>query len=97
MVTEVFDLLPTERQAASVKQIDTQLNEWHKQQQMQRRGGVYADLRSDLVESKGPGEQDDSQSGYTHRWIDTDHHAQCQTPRQTPRGYAATQLAEQRP
>jgi hypothetical protein len=94
MVAKMLDLLLAKRQAACVKQVDTDLNEGHKEEQVKRSHHVGTDLRCDLIKSESPGHHHHSQRRETHRRIDADDYSQRQAPRKTPRCHAAAQLAE---
>src|ERR1700755_928978 len=94
MMAEMLDLLVAERQTACVKEEDTQFDERHKQQHVQRRNHMHPNLRCDLVESEGPCEQRHGHGGESYRGIDANDHAQCQAPCQTARSYAPAQLTE---
>jgi hypothetical protein len=96
MMAEVLDLAAGEREAAGVEEMDAQLDEGDKEQQVERRGGVNADLGGDLVEAEGPGEQDDQQRGKPDRGVDADDDAEGETPGETAWRDAAAQLTQER-
>lgn len=45
----MLDLLSVQREAASVKEMYTQFNEWNEQKQVERRHGMCTDLRGYLI------------------------------------------------
>ena len=96
MVTQVLELTSIHRQPAGMKEMYTEFNERQKEEEMERRHRMRADLRSDLVEPKRPGEHDDQKGGDPDRRVDPDHDAKGQTPCETARCDAAAQLPQQR-
>lgn len=96
MVAEVLELAAIHRQAAGVEEVDAELDERDKQEQMQRRGGMGAYLGGDLVEAEGPGEHDDQQRGEAYGRVDSDNDAQSEAPGEPARRNPATQETEQR-
>lgn len=95
MMAEMFDLASAEGKAAGVEEMHAQFDKWNKQKQVERRHGVGADLRCDLIETEGPGEHHDQDGCDADRRVDADDDAQGETPRQTARRRAAAKLAEQ--
>ena len=78
-----------------MKEMDSQLNKWQKQQQVNRSHGMDSDLRSHLVQTKYPRQQDHRKRCKTHRRVDTENYAHRQTPRETTRRYPTAQLQQQ--
>ncbi len=89
MMAQVLDLPPGHRQAAGMKDMNAQLDKWDEQKQVKRRYRLCTDLRGDLTQSKGPGEQDDKQCGKPYRRVDAEYDAQGEAPRQAARCDAA--------
>jgi len=54
----MLDLPPAQRKLAGVEEMDAQLDKRDKQEQVERRHRMRADLRCDLIEAEGPGEHD---------------------------------------
>ena len=96
MMAEVFELAAVHGQAAGVEEMNSQLKEGDEQEQMERRHGVHADLRGDLVQAETPGEEDDQKGGDSDGGADADDHSQCEAPSKTARGDASAHLAQQR-
>jgi hypothetical protein len=84
MVAEMLDLLAAHGEAAGVEEIDAELNKGNKEEQMERRHHMDADLRGDLAEAQGPGEQDHQEGGEADRGIDSDDDAEGQAPGEPP-------------
>lgn len=89
VMAEMLDLPTGEWKAVGVKDVDTELNEWDEEKQMERCDDVRTNLRGDLVESEEPGEQDDKERGDAYGGIDADDHAEGEAPGHAARGDTA--------
>ena len=94
MSAEVLDLTAAEREAVGVKEEDAELHEREKQQQVDWRDRVCADLGGSLIQPEDPCDQDDYDCGQSHGGVDADDDPQGEAPCQPARRDAATQLAQ---
>ncbi len=94
MVAEMLNLLPGEGKAVRVKDMHAELNERDKQEQVERRYDMGAELRCDLIQAEEPGEHDDQDRGEAHGRVDADHHAKGDAPCESPGGYATAHLTQ---
>ena len=69
MMAQVLKLLPIKGEAPCVKEMNPQLDERKKQEEMKRGHRLCPDLRCHLVETKGPCEQDHHERGDANRRI----------------------------
>ena len=81
VMAEVLELTAVHWQAAGMKEMYAEFDEGEKQEQVKRGYEVSADLRGDLTETEGPGEQNDDEGGESYRRIDPDDDANSETPR----------------
>ena len=96
-MAKVQDIHPRERKAVRMKENDAGMDKRQKQQPLQRRDDVDADLRSDVVEPKGPREEEHDDGGETEERIDPDYERNREAPGQALRADTMPQQAQQGP
>ena len=97
MVAQVLELLAVHREFARVKQVHAKIDEGYEQQEVEWGDHMRAKQRCELAEAKDPRDHNNEQRRQPHRWIDANHHAQGEAPREPSRSDATAESPEQRP
>lgn len=95
VVAEMLQLLAVHGKAAGVEEVDAQLDEGQKEEEVERGHGVDTDLGGDLAEAEGPCEQDDEEGADAYGRVDADDDAQGETPCETAGCDAAAEESQQ--